>query len=77
MEIRERLEAWFAERLGVRQLDPHENLFDRGLLDSLNALELVMHLEATFGIRVGPLDMVEGNFRTLDDLTRYVSAKKS
>lgn len=75
MEIRQALQAWFADRLGVRDLDPAENLFDRGVLDSLNALDLVMHLEATFGIRVGPFDMVEGNFRTLDDLTRYISAK--
>lgn len=77
MEIRDELQAWFAQRLGGRQLDPQENLFDRGVLDSLNAVELVMHLEATFGIRVGPLDMVEGNFRTLDDLTRYISAKSA
>lgn len=75
MEIQERLQAWFAERLGARALDPREDLFDRGVLDSLNALELVMHLEAAFGIRVGPLDLVSGNFRTLDDLTRYVGMK--
>lgn len=77
VEIHEKLREWFASRLGQKDLDSRTLLFDRGILDSMNVLELAMHLEGAFGVRVGPLDMVEGNFRTLDDLTTYISKKRA
>lgn len=74
-EIQEKLQDWFAGRHGSKTLDGTTLLFDRGILDSMNVLELAMHVERVFGIRVGPLDMVEGNFRTLDDLAAYIAKK--
>ena len=38
---------------------------DRGLVDSMGFVELVIEMESTFGIRFGPEDMQAQDFRTV------------
>ncbi|MGW4476036.1 acyl carrier protein [Nonomuraea sp. NPDC004354] len=48
------------------------DLFESGLVSSLFALELVVHVESTFGVTVEGPDLTLGNFRTIDAIAALV-----
>ena len=48
------------------------DLFATGLVSSLFALELVMHLEQSFGVAVAGPDLTLDNFRTVEAMTSLV-----
>ena len=48
------------------------NLIDSGILTSLVLVDLLAHVEATYGIEFGDDDIVPENFATIDDLVEYV-----
>lgn len=49
-----------------------EDLFASGAVSSLFAMELVVHLEQTFGITVVGPDLMMDNFRTIRSMTELV-----
>lgn len=49
-----------------------ENLFDAGLLDSLQAVDLVGELEDAFDIDIDAKYVVEDNFKTKDAIVALV-----
>ena len=51
---------------------PDLDLFDSGLVSSLFAMQLVVHLEGTFGVTVGGPDLKLDNFRTVNAMTALV-----
>jgi methoxymalonate biosynthesis acyl carrier protein len=48
------------------------DLFGSGLVSSLFALQLVVHLEQAFGVEVAGPDLTLDNFRTVDAMTALV-----
>ena len=56
-------------------LTPETSFRDDLGLDSLDAVDMVIVLEKTFQIKIGR-DPAIMNIRTLDDLHRYIIAKK-
>ena len=58
-DIRDFLKTEF----GIRDEDLGEGqaLFSGGLLDSLNALNVVVFLESRFGLKISPLDVTVGD----------------
>jgi methoxymalonate biosynthesis acyl carrier protein len=48
------------------------DLFSSGTVSSMFAMELVVHLERTFGIVVAGPDLMMDNFRTVDAMTALV-----
>ncbi|MDR1489361.1 MAG: phosphopantetheine-binding protein [Desulfovibrio sp.] len=78
LEIIEKANAALAEEF---ELDPGrmrpEALFREDLdLDSLDAVDMVVVLEKSFGIRIGK-DPAIAAIRSLGDLHRYILSKKS
>jgi methoxymalonate biosynthesis acyl carrier protein len=51
---------------------PDADLFESGSFSSLFALELVMHVESTFGIAIGAEDLRLEHFRTVAAMTELV-----
>ncbi len=51
---------------------PDEDLFASGVVSSLFAMELVMHLEQAFAVQIGGEDLTLGNFRTVRAMTDLV-----
>jgi methoxymalonate biosynthesis acyl carrier protein len=49
------------------------DLFGSGLVSSLFALELVVHLERTFGVEVTGPELTIDNFRTVEAMTALVA----
>lgn len=53
----------------------HESLITKGIVDSTGILELITHLEETFGITVAEEEMVPANFESIDAVTAFLSRK--
>lgn len=52
-------------------------ILDGGLLDSIATLELIVHLEERYGIRIGAQEVTPATFGTLGALARFVANKVS
>lgn len=72
----ERLRAIFAEQFHV-ELPPGDiDLLESGLLDSLRLVELLLHIEQEFAIRI-PIETIElEHLRTLTGLARVVATHR-
>ena len=55
--------------------DDGEDLFSRGVLRSMNLMELVDQLEDRFHIRVGHRDFVAGRLRSVEAITLLVGGR--
>lgn len=53
----------------------HESLITKGIVDSTGILELITHLEETFGISVAEEEMVPANFESIDAVTAFLTRK--
>ena len=73
--IVERIRAFFASALPENPLEPHQDYFALGLVNSLLALELVTYVEKSFTIRVDVEDLDLDNFRTMNRIAAFVRGK--
>jgi methoxymalonate biosynthesis acyl carrier protein len=71
---RSMISAFVAEHAGETMADDAD-IFASGRINSLFAVQLVMWVERTFGIPVQGDDLDIANFRTIDDVTAFVSAR--
>lgn len=53
-------------------IDPDENLFTSGLVDSVGVVRLIAHLKAQLGVKVPPPDLIPDNFRTVRVMAAYL-----
>jgi acyl carrier protein len=65
------------EDVDPEKVDPEAPLFGGGLgLDSVDALELVMLMETTYGARIESSEVGKTAFATLNTLARFVSENR-
>jgi methoxymalonate biosynthesis acyl carrier protein len=69
--VRENLTE-FLERRTKSSIGLDQDLFESGLVSSLFALQLVVHLESSFGVEVAGPDLNLDNFRTVLAMTALV-----
>jgi methoxymalonate biosynthesis acyl carrier protein len=69
--VRENL-LGFLEQRTKRSWTSGEDLFASGVVSSLFAMELVVHVESTFAISIGGEDLTLANFRTVEVMTELV-----
>ncbi|GAA3437544.1 acyl carrier protein [Kutzneria kofuensis] len=74
MDVRAELTEFLSEATGDR-IEPDEDYFAKGLVNSLFALELVTFVERRFGLVVEVEDLDLDHFRTIDRLTEFVRVK--
>ena len=58
---------------------PHDDdasFLEEGIIDSIGFMELVAYVQQTYGIEVGPEELVPDNFDSVNKLGRYVASKK-
>lgn len=70
-EVRAHLQEYIHGRTGVR-LEPDTDLFAGGLVSSMFAMELVVHVEDTFDVAVEGADLALTNFRTVRSMAELV-----
>ena len=54
-----------------------ESLTERGILDSTGALELVMHLEERYGIKVQDDELHPDNLDSIEKIAAFIERKRS
>lgn len=64
-----------AERKGVTLTSDDESLTANGIIDSLAIFRLVSFLEETFQLRVADEEIVNDNFKSVNDIDRFVTGK--
>jgi methoxymalonate biosynthesis acyl carrier protein len=68
--------AFFAEAVDDVP-GPDDDIFARGTVTSLFALQLIAFVESTYGIEVEPEDLYLANFRTINTVAAFVGAKRA
>ena len=58
-------------------LDENESLIEGGIIDSLGLVEVVGHIENTYGISVTEDDLISENFDTLSAIQLFISNRIS
>lgn len=53
-----------------------DSLLELGVLDSTGVLELVTHLEKTYGFKVEDDELIPENLDSIENLTRFVESKR-
>lgn len=69
--VRTNLMAFLEQRTRTA-VGPDLDLFASGLVSSLFALQLVVHIEQTFGVTISGADLKLDNFRTVAAMTALV-----
>jgi D-alanine--poly(phosphoribitol) ligase subunit 2 len=72
--IIERLGAVFVERFHIEVPSADTDLFESGILDSFQFVELLLELEQRFGLRIKLDDIELDDVRTLARIARLVAA---
>lgn len=65
----------FAERLNVEVPTVDTDLFETGILDSLQFVELLAALEESFGVQISVEEIEIDDFRTLSRIARFMAGK--
>jgi hypothetical protein len=61
-----------ARRPAPETLVDSDNMFDVGLLSSVNVLEIVQFINTRWGVRVSARDVFEGRLATIDGMVSLV-----
>ena len=54
-----------------------DSLFDSGVLDSFSLVDLVAHLERTFGIKIPDSDLNPRQFDSVEHIEKYLQTRRS
>jgi methoxymalonate biosynthesis acyl carrier protein len=70
----DQIASFFSERLNLSVSSYSEDLFETGALDSMAFVDLVMHLEQQFGIRISSDELEPDNFQSIAKIAFFVAA---
>ncbi len=57
------------------QLDRSDSFMENGIIDSTGILEVIMWVEANFGVHVEDVEVLPENFDSIENLMRYAECK--
>ena len=60
---------------GADPLRDDASLLDSGIVDSTGVMELITHLETTYGLTFGDDELVASNFDSVDRVVRFLGTK--
>ncbi|MBK7891843.1 MAG: acyl carrier protein [Bdellovibrionales bacterium] len=58
------------------ELTDDTNLIERGIVESINAISLVIFLENEFGVQVNSGDLIGSNFQSINHIVAFIEKKK-
>ena len=64
-----------AERKGISGVTDDESLTANGVIDSLAIFRLVSFLEDSFAVKIADEEIVNDNFKSVNDIDRFVENK--
>ena len=78
--MREKIRALVESNLNIFhsdvQFSDDDNIFRKGFVDSLFAVQLIAYLEQEFGIKVGNKDLDINNFHSVNKMVSFVERKR-
>ena len=74
-EKKARIRSFFSHFFNTESLRDDDDIFQRGLVNSLFAIQLVSFIEKEFGIVVEDDDLDIENFNSVDALIRFAERK--
>ncbi len=75
MNTEELLTNYISKELAIgrsKKIEPDDDLFSNGVLDSLAVLQLVMFIEERYSIKVSDEDVVYENFKSISTIAQYI-----
>jgi len=80
MSIEERVKNFISENIlfsdnGYPYYD-NDSFLEKGVVDSMNVMEIVAFVEDTFGVTIDDSDIVPSNFDSIANITRFIENKK-
>lgn len=77
--MREKIRAFVQSNLNIFDPDVEfcdaDNIFQRGFVSSLFAVQLIAYIEKEFSIKVANQDMQISNFSSVDNMVEFVEQK--
>jgi acyl carrier protein len=73
--VRELRELLF-ETMSIQVESSRQDLFQSGLLDSANMVQLLLHLEKRFGLRLPMEEVGAESFRSIDEMAGLIAGRK-
>jgi acyl carrier protein len=67
--------GFLGQFIGSTDIDPDQNLFSSGMVNSLFAMQLVLFVEKEFGIQVANEDLDIENFKSLNAIVGFIQNK--
>ncbi len=75
-ETHQKIKEFLSRFFKNHDLQPNEDIFALGFVNSLLAMQLVAFVEKEFGVTVGDEDLDLDNFRTIDAIASLVARKR-
>jgi acyl carrier protein len=77
-DLREQIRAYIRTNFLFdpnKPLNDGESLLNAGIIDSTGVLELIGHLESTYGVKFSDADLTAENFDSIDRVVQFLSQK--
>ena len=74
--VHQKIKAFLGRFFRNQDLQPDDDIFALGFVNSLLAMQLVAFVEKEFGIRVEDEDLDLDNFRSIDAISSLVARKQ-
>lgn len=71
--LQDQIALLFSEKLNMNVPAVDTDLLDTGLVDSLAFVDLLVHLEKEFGIKISLADLEMDNFRCISKIAEFVA----
>ena len=59
----------------ANEIDPDLPLVQKGVIDSIELMQIVLFLETQYGIKIDETEILPSNFRCLSTIQNFVSTK--
>lgn len=76
-QITQTLQDYLADQIGHEEIAPDTEFFEEGLVSSLFAIQLMSFLETTFGIEITMDDLDLDNFKSIERISDFITAKQA
>lgn len=71
MELGQQLKQYIRDQHSI-EVETEDSLFDRGILDSMALMELIMFIEDRTGLNVPPEEVNPDNFETISRIEKLL-----
>ncbi len=75
MKIKEKVRSFLGEHVNGKEFDDTDNIFEKGLVNSLFAMNLVTFVEREFAVAIDNADLDLNNFKDVNAITTFVERK--